>query len=79
MLSKAKEDAILELVYTSPALLHSLVKKCHNEDYEVPAKLGDVLEKIKLTENGKVPANIKQFILDKATLLSNDEIMINLT
>jgi hypothetical protein len=69
---------IPDMFYTAPALLHPLVRKCHNADYEIPAEIGKMLDERGITVNGTIPENIKQYILRKITLTEDGGISIRL-
>lgn len=69
---------IADMFYTAPALLHPLVKKCHNADHEIPAGIGKMLEERGLTENGVIPEYIKRFILRKITITEDGGISMRL-
>ena len=68
----------MDMFYSAPALLHPLVKKCHNADYEIPTEISKMLDERGLTENGIIHEDIKQFILFNVTLSEEGVISMQL-
>jgi len=56
---------IPQMFYSAPALLLALVKKCHDESYEIPDEISQMLENRELLKDGNVPANVKNYVLNR--------------
>lgn len=67
-------DAIGEMFYAAPALLHPLVRKCHDENFEISADIKSILEKGGFIIDGTIPKNIKQFVVKNIKIMGKNKI-----
>ncbi|MFA6096215.1 MAG: hypothetical protein WC788_01145 [Candidatus Paceibacterota bacterium] len=79
---QTKEERLLntisEMFYAAPALLHPLVRKCHDENFEIPADIKNILEKKGFIIDGTVPENIKQFIVKNIKITGKNRISMTM-
>lgn len=52
------------MFYTAPALLHELVRKCHDERYAIDERIAKILEDRGLLKKGKIPQNVKNYLTE---------------
>lgn len=69
---------IYDMIYTAPALLRQLTEKCHNPKHKIPEDLKKILKDRHLVVDGKIPGQIKDFIVKKIKLTEKNGISMTL-
>ncbi|MFZ2970278.1 MAG: hypothetical protein WA063_03970 [Minisyncoccia bacterium] len=69
---------IYDMIYSAPALLRQLAEKCHNPKHEIPEDLKKMLGDRHLIIDGKIPGEIKGFIVQKIRLTEKNGISMTL-
>lgn len=65
------------MFYAAPALLHELVRKCHDEKYEIHPKIKELLEKHDLMVDGAIPPNVKKYLIGHFKLTESNGISMS--
>lgn len=65
------------MFYTAPALLHVLVQKCHDENFEIHPKIKELLEKHELMVGDTIPPNVKKYLIDHFRITESDGISMS--
>ncbi len=67
LISASEEERFFSIfgsmLYTAPAPLHSLVRKCHDEKYKIHPKINEGLEKNGLIVDGAIPPKVKKYLI----------------
>jgi len=62
-------QTLFRMFYAAPALLHPLVRKCHDENHQIDCEAAVLLKQQGfLSKNGNVPASVKRTVLARIKL-----------